>query len=356
MANIFGASGVYPTPRGLPSNVWTLQAGAARLIPSGTWNLALGPYTALQEFDPVQDQWANCGGTDTSLRYVNSDGNNYRAVNQQGCVVGASVTNGATGLTVPPTFTLSAGGATGGCILGGAVSTTVSITNAGAGYNYPPLIFLDTPPSSGVPGLQATGFSTLTAGTVSSITIDNQGAGYSNVPNIYIIPDPRDTGPTTPASAVATLAGAGTVTGIQILNYGTPLTTIPTFTFSVGTLAATPIMVRSIGAYTVTTAGSGYSGTVLISALGNGGVAAPANTNPKWTTNLVRTRPAQIIAAIGATGAVTTSGQLVLDGGIYGASSPTQIVYGSILGSQPAIAVVGFTYANNNDTVQLLPV
>lgn len=350
----YGAPGVFPSPRGLPSNVWTLQAGAARLIPSGTWNLALGPYTALQEFDPIQDQWVNCGGTDTTLRQVNSDGNNYRAVNQQGCVVGASVTTAGSGYTVPPTFTLSAGGATGQCILGGAVSTSVTVSNAGAGYSYPPLVFLDPPPSS-TSGLQATGYATLTTGTVSSITIDNQGAGYTNVPNVYLIPDPRDTGPTTPASAVAALTGSGTVTGIIILNFGTPLTTIPTFTFSSGSVAATVIMVRSIGAYTVTTGGSGYSGTVLISALGNGGVASPSLTNPKWTTNLVRTRNAQIIAAVGTSNGLSATGQVVLDGGIYGASSPTAIVYGSLTGSTPSVGVVAFTWANNNDTVQLLP-
>lgn len=349
----YGAPGIYPTPRGLPSNVWTLQAGAARLIPPGTWNLSLGPYSCLQEFDPVQGQWMTCGGESSVLHQVNSDGNNYRAVNQQGCVVGASVTNGASGLTTPPTFTLSAGGATGICILGGAVSTSVSVTNAGAGYTYPPLIFLDTPPQGA--GLQATGYATLTNGTVSSITIDNQGAGYTNVPNITIQPDPRDSGPTTPASAVATLTGAGTVTAILITNYGTPLTTIPTFTFSVGTLAATAIMVRSISGYTVTTAGSGYSGTVLVSAVGNGGVASPALTNPKWTTNLVRTRNAQIIGAVGTSNGLSATGQVVLDGGIYGASSPTAVVQGSLTGSTPSVGVVAFTYANNNDTVILLP-
>lgn len=349
----YGAPGIYPTPRGLPSNAWTMQAGSSRLIPPGTWNTALGPYTCMQEFDPVQGQWVTNGGQSSTLLQVNSDGNNYRVANLQGCVVGASVTNGGSGYTIAPTFTLSAGGATGVCILGGAISTSVSITNGGAGYQYPPLVFLDTPPQGA--GLQATGYATLTSGVVTAITIDNQGAGYTNVPNIYLIPDPRDTGPTTNASAVATVTGTGTVTGILIRNYGTPLTTIPTFTFSSGSVAATAIMVRSIGAYTVTTAGSGYSGTVLVSALGNGGVAAPALTNPEWTTNLVRTRPAQIIAGVTATGGVTTSGQIVLDGGIYAASSPTLVVYGTALGSQPAVAVLGFTYANNNDTVELLP-
>lgn len=352
----YGAPGIYPTPRGLPSNAWTLQAGAARLIPSGTWNLALGPYTAFQEFDPVQGQWVTCGGESSVLHQVNSDGNNYRAVNQQGCVVGVSVTNGGSSYTTPPAVALSAGGAVATAVIGGAVSTSVSISNAGSGYVYPPLIFFDTPPVGA--GLQATGYAVMSGTTISSVTVDNQGAGYTNVPNVYIIPDPRDTGPATPASAVASLTGTGTVTAVLISNYGTPLTTIPTVTFTGGggsSAAGTAIMVRSIGAYTVTTQGSGYSGTVLISALGNGGVAAPALTNPEWTTNLVRTRNAQIIGALGTSAGLSATGQVVLDGGIYGASSPTAIVYGSLTGSTPSVGVVSFTYANNNDTIELYP-
>jgi len=350
----YGTAGVYPTPRGQPSNVWTLQAGAARLIPPGTWNLALGLYSALQEYDPIQNQWVNCGGTDTTLRSVNSDGNNYRAVNQQGCVVGASVTTAGSGYTSVPTVAASAGSATMTVLVGGAVSTTVSVTSAGAGYTYPPLIFLDPPAN----GLQATGYSTLSSGTLSSITIDNQGAGYTNVPNIYIIPDPRDTGPTTPAVAVASLTGSQTVTGITVQNFGTPLTTIPTLTFTGGggsSAAATVIMVRSIGAYVVSAGGSGYSGTVIVSAVGNGGVASPANTNPKWTTNLVRTRNAQIVAALGTSQGLSATGQTVLDGGIYGASSPTAVIYGSIqTNTGNTVGTVTFTWANNADTIQLL--
>lgn len=352
----YGAPGVYPTPRGLPSNAWTLQPGAARLIPPGTWNIALGPYSAFQEFDAVQGQWVTCGGSSSILQQVNSDGNNYRAVNQNGCVVGASVTNGGSAYTSAPTIAFSAGSAVGTAIVGGAVSTTVSVTNAGAGYVYPPLIFFDTPPQGA--GLQATGFAVMSGSTLSSITVDNQGAGYTNVPNVYIIPDPRDTGPSTPASAVASLTGSQTVTAILISNYGTPLTTIPTITITGGggsSAAATPIMVRSIGAYTVTAQGSGYSGTVLVSALGNGGVASPSLANPEWTTNLVRTRNAQIIAALGTSNGLSATGQVVLDGGIYGASSPTAIVYGAGVGTTPSVGFVGFTWANNNDTVELYP-
>lgn len=353
----YGAPGIFPTPRGLPSNVWDLQAGAARLIPPGTWNTALDAYSCMQEYDPVQNQWVTVGGDSSVMRQVNSDGNNYRLVNQQGCVIGASVTNGGTGYIAAPAVSSSAGGAMLTAIVGGAVSTSVSVTNAGAGYVYPPLVFLDPPPQGA--GLQATGFANLTGGVVSSITISNQGAGYTNVPNVYIIPDPRDVGPSTPASATASLTGAQTVTGILVNNYGTPLTTIPTISFSAvnggsGAIAS-PIMVRSIGAFTVVGAGSGYSGTVIVSGLGNGSVPAPALTNPKWTTGLVRTRNAQIVAGTTATGGLSALGQTVNDGGIYASSNPTPMIYGSLAAGGTLAATVAFTWANNNSTVALYP-
>ncbi len=321
--NVFGAQGVYPTTRGQPSQAFTLQAGATRLIPAGTWNIDLGLYSCIQEFDPVQGTWVNNGGSDTNFRYVSSDGVNYRVANLLGCVVGA------------------------------VVSTSVTVSNGGTGYVYPPLVFLDPPPVGSL-GTQATGYSTLTSGAVSSITIDNQGSGYTNAPVVYLIADPRDT-VGTGASATSVLTGAGTVTSIAVTNIGTPLTTMPTLTFGSGSAAATPIMVRTISAYTVTTAGSGYSGTVEISALGNGLNTTNAITNPKWVSNLVRTRKASIIAGISAT-SITTVGATVLDGGIYAGSAPSAIIYGGLTGTSVLNGAVGFTWANTTDTVQIYPV
>lgn len=356
MTNVLGAQGVYPTTRGQPSQAFTLQAGATRLIPAGTWNINLGPYSCIQEYDQVQDTWVNMGGSDSNYRYVNSDGNSYRVANLQGCVVGGIVTTAGSGYTAatPPTVVATAGGSVLTAIVGGAVSTTVTVTNGGTNYLYPPLVYLDPPPANGTPGLQATGYATLTSGAVSSITIDNQGAGYTNIPNIYIQPDPRDT-TGSGASATAVLTGAGTITGIGVLNMGTPLTTLPTLTFGSGSAAATVLMVRSISGYTVTTAGSGYSGTVEISALGNGLNVTSTITNPKWTTNLVRTRKASIIAGVTNT-SITTSGFTLLDGGIYAGSAPTSIIYGGFTGTSILNGAVAFTWANNNDTIQIYPV
>ena len=354
MTNVFGASGVYPTPRGQPSQAFTLQPGQTRLVPSGTWNIALGPYTAFQEYDPIQGQWVTNGGESSVMRYVNSDGFNYRIANLSGCVVGALVTTAGSGYTsaAAPVVTVGAGGATFTALVGGAVGTAPTVTNGGTNYTYTPLVFLDPPPLGA--GLQATAYATLSGTTVSTITVDNQGAGYTNVPNVYIIPDPRDT-TGSGASATATLTAAGTVTQLLCTNIGTALTTIPTITFSSGSAAATPIMVRSIGAYAVSTAGSGYSGTVEISALGSGLSGTNVLTNPEWTTSLVRTRKASIIGALSAT-ALTATGQTLLDGGIYAGSSPTYQVIGTTPGASPAAAAVTFTWANNNDTVEIYPV
>lgn len=368
MANTYGASGVYPTPRGQPSIAFDLQPGAARLVPAGTWMGTPGIYSCFQEYDPIQSQWISPGGSNGEPRYMNSDGNNYRMVNLCGTIVGAivSTAGSAYSATTPPVVSFTnATNAAATAIVGGAVSTTVTVTNGGTGYIFPPLVFLDSPPVGA--GYQATANSTLTSGAVSSITITNQGAGYTNVPNIYIINDPRDT-VGSGASAVATLTGAGTVTQLIITNNGNPNTTLfPTIAFSSGSAVATPIMVRSIGSFSITTSGSGYSGaTIEVTGLGSGLTTTVTNvlTNPKWTTNLVRTRKASIIAPINATGAFSWGGstlaQSIIDGGIYAGSSPAVKIYGDTVwagGIGAALpATLTFNWTNPTDTTTLQPV
>ena len=358
MANTFGASGVYPTPRGQSSIAFDLQPGAYRLVPAGTWMGTPGPYSCFQEYDPVQGQWISPGGSNGETRYINCDGFNYRMVNLSGCIVGATVTTAGSAYVAasPPTVSFTnATNAAAIAIIGGAVSLTVTTTNAGTNYTYPPLILLDSPPLGA--GYQATATAVLSGSGVGTITINNQGAGYTNVPNIYIVNDPRDT-TGSGASAVATLTGAGTVTQLIITNPGNPNTTLqPTISFSSGSAAASPIMVRSVGGYSITTSGSSYSGTVEVSALGSGyGGAANVLTNPKWTTNLVRTRKASIIAGITSAGAFT-GGATLIDGGIYAGSGPTVIIYsGLTIGAGAANATLALTWANVTDTCSLQPV
>lgn len=365
MANTYGASGVYPSPRGQATIAWDLQPGAARLIPAGTWMISGLQYATIQEYDPVQSQWIAPGGGatigGTAQAYVNSDGFNYRMVNLCGCIVGATVSTAGSAYTTAPTVTFTnATNAAATAIVGGAVSTSVTVTNGGASYTYPPLVYCDSPPTGA--GYQATMSCALTSGAVSSVTVNNQGAGYVNVPVIYFLNDPRDT-TGSGAAAVATLTGAGTVTQLIITNHGNPNTTLqPTIAFSSGSAAASAIMVRSIGSVSMTTAGSGYSGNVELTAIGSG-FAGNANvlTNPKWTTNLVHTRRASILLGTATSGgALTGGGASIFDGGIYAGSGPTAIISGGgplgLINTGAIAAVASFTWTNPTETVLLQPV
>lgn len=361
MTSIYGAYGVYPTPRGQSSIAFDLQPGAARIIPAGTWFLDTDPYTCVQEFDPVQGQWISPGGDSfVGPQYINSDGFNYRAINLCGTIVGANVTTAGTGYVAanPPTVSFTnAANAAATAIIGGAVSTSVTVTNGGSNYTYPPLVMLDSPPVGA--GYQATATCTISAGAVATVTINNQGAGYTNVPNFYFTNDPRDT-TGSGAIAVGVLTGAGTITQLIITNQGSPNTTLqPTITFSSGSAAAFPIMVRSVGGVTLATVGSGYSGNVLVQGYGTGyGGAANVLTNPKWTTNLVRTRAASLL--VGSSGTIlTTANPSIFDGGIFAGSSPTAVITGTVLGTSGTTAiaaVAGFTWTNPTSTLTLQPV
>jgi hypothetical protein len=187
------------------------------------------------------------------------------------------------------------------------------------------------PNITGPAGIQATGYSTLSGGAVSSITVVDQGAGYAFPPVISLINDPREGVNGVPtgagASAIATLTGAGTITGLVCLDHGNPVTTtsttsLPTLTPAGGggsSFAATAVMCWSLVSFTITASGtSGLPATGLVQAYGLGSgypSTAAAYSNPTTNANLVRTRQGLILPTIGS-GAVTAVGTVV-DGGIY---------------------------------------
>lgn len=368
MTTTYGAIGVYPTPRGQPSIAFDLAPGAARIIPAGTWLLDPDPYTCVQEYDPVQNQWLSPGGAGSfgdGPLYINSDGVNYRAINLCGTIVGANVTTAGSGYvaSAPPTVSFaSASGAAATAIVGGAVNTSVTVTNGGSLYTWAPIVFLDSPPNGA--GFQATATCAITSGAVSSVTINNQGAGYTNVPTIYFINDPRDTTGSA-AAAVATLTGAGTITQLIVTNQGTANTTLqPTISFSSGAAAAFPIMVRSIGGVTLSNVGSGYTGNVIVQGWGTGfSAAANVLTNPRWTSTalsgLIRTRVGTALLGMNSSGQLTSAGASIFDGGIYAGSAPTAVVMGTSVGTAGTVAiaaVAAFTYSNPTATLTLQPV
>lgn len=359
-----GAQGVSNGLRGNASNEYALAAGSSWVIPGGAWNIRCGPYTTIQTYDPQLGIWLNIGddgNTNGSVgggpqRYVNSDGVNFRVMNQTGCAAGAlittagsAMTNGigtaATGVTVTP----SSGSSVWSPIVGGALNTTVTISNGGTNYDYAPILIVDGPPQGGIP---ATMTCTVSAGVINAVTVTNQGAGYTSAPNITIVRDPRDDSGAN-GLLVAALTGSGTLTGLLCTNHGTALTSVPTLTFSSGGSAATVIMVFTITAYVVATAGSGYLGATEITGLGGFPATAAVLTNPATQRNLVRERRASIRAAL-STVTITATGQVVDDGGIY-AGIPTALIITSPIATLTTAAGITFTVGGVSDVFWLNP-
>lgn len=357
----FGGPGVTPILGSVPTTTVTLQSGETWLVPSGRWSVKPGKYTSFQQYDPIVGIWRTIGGGPTSApqEIIFSDGVNYRLANQTGCPVGAVVTTAGTGYTSAPTVTPSAGSSVWRAIVGGAINTSVTVSNGGQNYVYPPNVIFSAPPAGGVP---ATGYCTISGGAVTSITVTDQGAGYNAPPTITFENDAREglnglnTGYN--ASAVATLTGAGTITAVVSTDHGIGgQTAVPTLTFSGGggaSAAATVIMCWSITAYTVssTTAGSGYQSPVIISGYDTPPGSA-ALTNPTIQSQLVKTRNAQIVGAVSGT-AMTSTGQTVKDGGIYTAA-PTMFAYGFIAGASPVQAVLSGTMGGQVDVSYIAP-
>ena len=138
-----------------------------------------------------------------------------------------------------------------------------------------------------------------------------------------------------------------------VTNHGTAVTSVPTLTFTGGgyttQAAGTAIMCFTTTAYTVTSAGSGYVGNVLVTGLGGFPATSPSYTNTYIQSLLVRQRPASYGAGLSST-AVTTAGATLYDGGIF-PGVPTGYVSGFSTGSA---AQVSFAVGGVTDTVLLI--
>jgi hypothetical protein len=287
-----------------------------------------GQYTFIQTLDPLTGIWRNLA-TGSSTKYIFSDGNNMRLANLTGFALGAVMTNCGTGYTSAPTVTASTGGSTWKAIVGGAVSTTVTIGTAGSGYNYPPIINFTAPPAGGV---QATGYATITAGAVTAVTMVNQGAGYAVAPSVIITPDPRDAAASTPgpivaAAATTALTGAGLVTAILCTNHGTTaVTALPTLSITGGggsAAAATVVMCWTLTGLGTVTGGAGFGTSLPFAIITAGGQTSNATlgavVNPAISTNLLFPREASGSGVSTAGGAITATGFAFTDTGLFSA-------------------------------------
>jgi hypothetical protein len=342
----FGGDGLVPGLRGLKTTAITLTGGETWTIsPGGSYHVMLGRSTFCQVLDPVSRIWLPFSKARQFDIHVDGT-STFRLANLSGCAVGAIVTNGGTGYTSTPTVTASAGGSIWRAVVGGAVSTTVTINNGGSGYTYPPTVIFDPPPAGGV---QATGVATISGGAVTGIAMAAQGAGYQTAPNITFVNDPREgsngTSVGSGAQATATLTGSGTVVSILCVDPGRPVLSVPTLTVSGGGgsgAAATPVMAFALSPQTVT---NGWSGPGFTSLDGTSWPPAPAYTNFATQSLLVDFRPANVYFRTGPT-------SWIYDPGLHPAMP--------ILG--PATAVTGtvsspvFVVGSVIDTNYIIPI
>lgn len=335
----------------------TLAAGEAQLIPPGQFHVVPGPYSFIQVKDPISGNWRGLAQAPNVGRTIHSDGFNTRLVNLSGCAAGVFMTNVGSGYTSAPTVAASAGSSAYTAVVGGAVNTTVTVSAGGSGYTKPPRVVISAPP---VGGVQATAHATVSAGAVASVVVINQGAGYTVAPTVTFIPDPRDA-TATGATATTTLTGSGTITAVVCTDHGTPLTAVPTLSFTGGggaSAAATAVMCFTATGFTVGGGGTVYGNAQPFLVMAAGGIVggtAAAVVNPQLDRSVLLPRPGIITGTSTAGGLVTATGAVVADGGLFQAV-PAGIVIPGGNAVPTAMATVTITVGGVADTSFLYPV
>jgi hypothetical protein len=321
--------------------------------PQGWYFYRPSRYSDLQRYDPRARLWRQAGDDGQSPGLVYFDGTTIRLANPTGCAVAAVVTTAGSAYATAPTVTASAGGSKWTAILGGAISTLGVINTGGAGYVYPPMLWIEQPPQ---PGVQAGGYISITNGTISAITITEQGAGYLFPPLVEVINDPRDiTG--YGGNVSVNLTGSGTVTAVVCNDHGNPITsgTVPTLAFGSGSAAATVVMDWCVNSVSVTTAGAGYgvSAAVTLSAAGGFVTATPSYLGGFSSVGVSKWRAAIIDMATAASTGALTSTYSIIDGGRY-QSVPFPVITsaGLALGTG---GVLVFTMGGQNAALYLQP-
>lgn len=336
----------------------SLAPGETMLVPRGIWLLNPGGYCVVQVLDPVSGVWRMNSTARVGPTTVSSDGNNVRVANLTGCALGAIVTTaGSAYVQGSTTVTPSAGNSTWQPVVGGLISTTVSITAAGAGYGVAPLVFFPPPP---YPGVQATGVAVISSGTVSSITVLNQGAGYTTAPVPQIVPNPTDPNLasgsiTSNATATTTLVGAGTLAAVLCTNPGVSFSTVPSLTIAgAGTSAAATIVpMWTLTGASITSGGAGFSANTELSTLGGIPSATAAHTNPSIElTGVIPRRASVLLTANGGTIATVST---IYDGGLF-TGTPTPLIETQTGAGGSTAATITLTLGSVNATIYMVQV
>jgi hypothetical protein len=310
----------------------SLLSGQVYNIPNGEYLVQPGPYTFLQYYDPVIQQWRNFSGPfNQPVNIAAGDGVNYRLFNATGTVVGGVVTNGGTANTAKNgvwpagsssvtgvVATTTAGAAAPGgaplfnCLVGGAISTAVTVTAGGANYTKPPIVVFGQPAPG---GLQATGYAVLTAGVVTSIVVTNQGACYPKgvLPTVTLITAPGDSGAGATATAALDATNDGKLVAVTMNDFGSGHVTVPTITIAglAGSPAVTAIMCFTVVTATTPTSTQGANG-VQIRYVAGKTAGSNTTTNPLYTTGMYNIRDGYqtLTTSAGATGGAIVDGGL----------------------------------------------
>lgn len=365
-ARLYPATLLNGAPNPENTNSMALGAGDTMPVPSGEWLIGLGPYTIVQELDPITGTWRNITGGNIApggLEYVRSDGFNLRVANLTGCVIGAVITGSSAGW-VQGTTTISAnlGGSTWQAVVGGALSTTISISTVGAGFGIAPIVIAPAPASPGIPSNIV---ATIGSGTVSGMTMIDQGAGYSgSTVTLTVIPNPSDPNLAaglgiTLATAVTATTGSGSLTGALCTNSGAPLTAVPTITATgAGTATLAPLWLVCASSLSITAGGSQYSTTVGLSSFGGAPLATDILKNPTFDLTGFTPRALQAIATVTSAGGTIATGApfLTIDKGLFlvTAAKDSPIGFFETAGATPGtIATLAITLGSTSDVVML---
>ncbi len=322
-----------------------LAPGQELPIARGRFWVYLGPYCVLQYFDPVSETWRMWATNMVSPLLVDSDGVNFRVANLTGCAVGAIVTSQGTGYVQGSTTAVpSYGNSQWQPIIGGAISTSVSIVSTGTGYTVPPICFVPPPPP---PGVQAKVVANISGGTIAAFTVINQGAGYQTAPSVTIVPNPTDPAflagsITGSAGGMTTLTGAGELTAMLLTNPGSSFVFPPPPSLTIAGAgvgaAATIIPMWTVTGTSITSGGAGYDTEDEITTTGGWPVGTAYWLNPNFEHTPYVPRRAQIGIAAAGGGTITTVGT-INDGGLFFGAPSTLILAGGPLTTEATIAL-----------------
>ena len=326
------------------TNYASIAPGQRVIIPPGWWWYSPGPNVLSQYLDPVTGIWRGYNSARLGAKRLWSDGANFSIFNPTGCPVAAIVTAQGSGyVQSTTTVTPSTGNSTWVPIIGGGISTTVTLTASGGftggnNYSIPPQVYFPAPPAGGVP---AQAYATLTAGQVSAVTVTNVGGGYLTAPVPVFVPSPLDPNLATivPATATTTISGnAGKLVAVLCTNPGTSLSSVPTLTIT-GAGASATASVVSLATITASTAsgGANYTTSNFVQTAGgqSNATEVAAVVNPSISLSTFVPRPAYGTATL-STGAL--SGFTFYDTGLFASSNFTS--------NQPLPVVVNNTGAS----------